>query len=111
MLLNKTREIETGKAYICFGKHCDDKIRSAQNFVVSNVVPKVKEECKTFLYHTVAVSVDGLRVVKRWVYPRIEHMIEAVKGRDIPKEKGAASFFIVHIQEHKEKLKFEDKTK
>lgn len=105
LLVSKTRELNTGKGII--------KIKEVYNQKVVDV------------YQKVVIFVRGapqalLRVLILWilkhfyhlkkktaekVYPKIAHLVDAVKGRDLPKNKGSVSFFLEKVKEHSDSLK------
>ena len=104
MLMNKLREIEGKKSFVSIGSHLDESIRHKIILLRKAVVEFPRHFSREAFYAFVQNSVLLFRKLRAKIYPHIAHIVDAVKGKDIPKNKGAASFFLVHIQEHKEKM-------
>lgn len=103
LFVNKRREMLYGKPFmnLSFGSdyHIKQKIEgvrvSAKNF------PRKAAHITAF--YAVKHGITAFEKTKQIVYPKISHIIDAVKGRDIPKNKGSASLFLKHIEEFKNK--------
>ena len=94
-----------GKPYVnlAFGSdfHLKKKIEEAKISVKG--MPK---KAVTFTaYHAVRHGMKVYDKAKSVIHPKIAHIIEAVKGKDIPKNRGSASIFLKKIEEHKNSLK------
>jgi len=102
MILNKMRHLNTGRGYINIASHVDDKIR-AKGVVARKVLTEFpKHFSREAMHFGIRQGVTGYRKVKAKVYPKIAHIVDAVKGKDVPKNRGKASFFLKNIQDSKE---------
>ena len=105
MVGNKLREIQTGKGFVSISLEADDAIR-AKIFFGKKVVTELPRHFGREAFHfAVQKTYVGFSKVRDAFYPKIAHIVEAVKGKDIPKNKGGTSFFLVNIHEHQENLK------
>ncbi len=105
MLFNKFREIHKGEAFFSFSHATNERIKqfSERTVVATKRAPVVLY--KTALFLVIKGGVVVFEKTKTKVYPRIAHLVEAVKGKHVPKNKGSASFFLNNIKEHKESQK------
>lgn len=98
MLANKQHELETGKAFVCIS-HCDEYNLKTR---FKNFEQSLKEMPQKIAHIVVFMAVkQGVRIfekTKKIVYPKISHIVDAVKGKDIPKNKGSVSLFLKHIE-------------
>lgn len=105
MIGNKLREIHTGKGFVSVSANADDAIR-AKMFVGKKVVTELPVHFgREALHFAIQKIYFGFKKIRDIFYPKIAHIVEAVKGKDIPKNKGGTSFFLVDIHDHKENLK------
>lgn len=106
-LLNKVRELDTGKAVISINKDTDKKILDLH----ARVTLFIKESPKKIVHILAILALRFFYVfgkkIKQKLYPRISHLIDAVKGKDVPKNKGSVSFFLERVKEHSDNLKKE----
>lgn len=98
LFINKKRELDKGEAFVCLS-HCDEhhlrnKFREVQ--VSLREMPRRAGNIVAFL--VVKQGVRAFEKLKKVVYPKISHIVDAVKGRDIPKNKGSVSLFLRHIE-------------
>lgn len=105
MIFNKLRQIEKGKAFITLNGSFDNVLGAKVNFSKKMISEFPKHFGREAFYVFIHKSVAGLKHLKNIIYPKISHIVESVKGKDIPKERGNASFFLVHIREHKESMR------
>lgn len=106
-LFNKVRELDTGKAIISISKDTDQKIVD----LYTKIYLYIKELPKR-IFHSGVILVLRLFYVfssklKKKIYPKISHLVDTVKGRDLPKNKGSVSFFLERVKEHSDGLKKE----
>lgn len=105
MILNKFREIQTGSGFVSWSPNADDAIRK-QIFIAKKFTTEFpmhfSRECLHFSVQKLYLVFTKARDI---VYPKVAHIIDAVKGKNIPQNKGGTSFFLVNVQEHKDSLK------
>lgn len=98
LFINKKRELDRGEAFVCLS-HCDEH-HLRNRFKAMQV--SVKEAPRKFgnivAFLVVKQGVKAFEKMKEIVYPKISHIVDAVKGRDIPKNKGSVSLFLRHIE-------------
>lgn len=103
MILNKRREYERGKAFITLSGSFDNFIERKIFFLKKIGTEFPKHFGREMLYSTVQKAVMLSHNIKeKIIRPRIGHIVDAVKGKYIPKQKGSSSFFLFHIEKHKE---------
>lgn len=105
MLLNKTREMKTGTPFVRFSSSVDTKLTYQISFWKEffHKVPRIVFK-ESFRF----IILKGARFfnyVKQKIRPRVAHILDEVRGRGIPKNKGSASLFIQSIKDHKDNLK------
>jgi hypothetical protein len=102
LLINKKREIDSGMAFVSFAHaneiHFKQKLEGIKR--TTKEMPKKVAHIAAFI--AVKQGVKTFEKVKEIVYPKISHIVDAVKGRDIPKNKGSVSMFLKHIEGYKE---------
>lgn len=105
MLLNKMREVKTGKPFIRFSSSADVKLAYQMSFwkeFFQKVPRLVYKESFRFI---ILQGARFLNYTKQKIRPRVAHILDEVRGRGIPKNKGSASLFIQSIKDHKDNLK------
>ena len=102
LFANKKRELEKGVAFVNLSHvneiHFKKKVENVK--VMTKEMPKKIANVAAFL--AVKQGVKTFEKVKEIVYPKISHIVDAVKGRDIPKNKGSVSLFLKHIEGYRE---------
>ncbi len=104
MVGNKLREHTHGKAYITVSPELDESIRRKAHIAHKIGTEFPKHFGREAFYAFVQKSVVFYRKIKAKIYPRIAHIVDAVKGKDVPMNKGGTSFFLSRISENDEKL-------
>lgn len=102
VLVNKIQHMHKGKAFILVSTDIDAKVQKVSKdaaLFIKNA-PKVVAHTAAFL--ALKASVIVYEKAKKKVYPKIAHLVDAVKGRNIPKNKGAVSFFLTKIKKGNE---------
>lgn len=103
MVINKKRELSTGKAYLAFSGKFNHFVEKKAFFLKKISTEFPKHFGREMLYSAVHKSVVWSHNFKEKVLrPKIGHIVDAVKGKHIPKNQGASSFFLHHIQKHKD---------
>ncbi|MFA6050576.1 MAG: hypothetical protein WC761_05255 [Candidatus Paceibacterota bacterium] len=101
---NKQRELTKGQALVrlTFGSdvHLKQKIENAR--LGAKDFPKRAMNIGAF--YAVKHGLNAFEKTKQVVYPRIAHIVDAVKGRDIPRNRGSVSLFLKHIEEHQKNI-------
>lgn len=102
LFMNKKRELETGVAFISIshGNEHFFKAKMKNAGQAAKEMPKKAANIVAFL--AVKQGVKTFEKVKEVVYPKISHIVDAVKGRDIPKNRGSVSLFLKHIEGFRE---------
>lgn len=98
LFVNKKKELETGVAYV-FISHVNEsyfKERLAELVVATKELPHKLANIGAFL--AVKSGVHIFEKTKKIVYPKISHIVDAVKGRNIPKNRGTVSLFLKHVE-------------
>lgn len=105
VIVNKLAHMHRGQHIVSISADLDRKIKkiSEDIFVALKRSPKVVGH--TIAYLTIKVSVVIIEKTKKKIYPKVAHLVDAVKGKNIPKNGGSASFFLTNIKEHKDSLK------
>lgn len=103
MILNKRRELASGKAFITLSGGFDHFVERQIFFLKKISTEFPKHFGREMLYSLVHKSVVFSHNFKEKVLrPKIGHIVDAVKGKHIPKQNGSSSFFLFHIQKHKD---------
>ncbi len=105
MLLNKAREVKTGKPFFVFSSSLDTKLQYQVSFWGRFFQKVPRLIFKESFHFFVVQSVRLLNYIKQKIRPRVAHILDEVRGRGIPKNKGSASLFIQSIKDHKDNLK------
>lgn len=105
MIGNKLREIQTGRGFVSVNLNADDAIRAKMHIGKKAVTELPKHFVREAFHFAIQKIFVGLHKIAHIFYPKIAHIVETVKGKDIPKNKGGASFFLSDLREHKENLK------
>lgn len=102
---NKIAHVYRGRHIVSVSEDLDRRIKkiSEELFAIVRRSPKVVGH--TVAYLTIKYSVIVIEKAKKKIYPKISHIVDAAKGRNIPKNGGSASFFLANIKEHKDSLK------
>ncbi len=98
MLANKARHLSTGRAFVSVSDDTNAKVLkvSRDTAVMIKNAPKIVAQTAAFL--ALKGSVIVYEKAKKKIYPKIAHLVDAVKGKDVPKNKGSASFFLTSIR-------------
>lgn len=102
---NRNRQMRTGKSYVNLSFGSDFHLKKRIVDVKATVRGMPKRAADFTAYHAVRHGIKLYDKVKTKIHPKIAHIIEAVKGKDIPKNRGTASIFLKKIEEHKKNLK------
>lgn len=102
LLVNKSRELAGKKAFVTVSHETNHKIKSVTDKVTVSIKKSPQVVWKTLLFVVIKVSILVFEKAKTKFYPKIAHLVDSVKGRHVPKNKGSASFFLTNIKEHKE---------
>lgn len=99
---NKKRELEKGCAFVDISHVNEHSFKEKVKEISQSAreMPKRAFSIVTFL--AVKQGVKTFEKVREIVYPKISHIVDAVKGRDIPKNKGSVSMFLKHIEGYRE---------
>lgn len=105
IFLNKKRELSSGRPYLnlSFGSdfHLKQKIENAR--VSVKEMPKRAAHATAF--YAVKHGMVAFERAKALVRPKIAHIIDAVRGKNIPESNGSVSPFLRQIEEKKVDLK------
>lgn len=100
LLFNKIKEIDTGKSIIKINNVHDEKIL----IFFQKSLKSIKESPRVFLQIFILWLIKHLYNLKRKlvhkVYPKISHLVEAVKGSHVRKEGAPVSSFLEKVKEH-----------
>ena len=99
---NKKRELEKGCAFVDISHVSEHSLKEKIKGITESAreMPRKAVNVATFL--AVKQGVKTFEKVREVVYPKISHIVDAVKGRDIPKNKGSVSLFLKHIEGYRE---------
>jgi hypothetical protein len=101
VFLNKMRHMSAGRPYLklAFGSdfHLKRKIANAKASV--QAMPRRAMHAGAFF--AVKHGVTIYEKTKKRVYPKIAHIVDVVKGRDIPTNKGSVSLYLRQIEERR----------
>lgn len=105
LLVNKARELNGKKAFLTISHEVNHKLKTKADDVLVTIKRSPEVVWKTFLFLVIKISVILVDKFKARIYPKIAHLVDSVKGKHIPKNKGSASFFLTNIKEHKDSQK------
>ncbi len=99
---NKKRELERGRAFVAIS-HVNEHFLKAKMKDMGQMAKETpKKVANVVAFLAVKQGVKTFEKVKEVVYPKISHIVDAVKGRDIPKNRGSVSLFLKHIENFRE---------
>ncbi len=101
---NKQREIVKGQALVRLRFGSDESMRQRIQSVRLGAKDFPKRAVNITAFYAVKHGLNAFEKTKKVVYPRIAHIVDAVKGRDIPRNRGSVSLFLKHIEEHQKNL-------
>lgn len=101
MLYNKHNELVKGKGIVKISIASDEDIRQRIETIQLNIKEFPRKVIHLTAFFTVKHGLNIFDKVRQIVYPKISHIIDAVKGKDVPKNKGSVSLFLKHIEEHR----------
>lgn len=98
VVLNRARVVEGGEFYV--------PVKDSWNKSIENFFEKIKFFVTEFpkqagikCFHFLVIKcVELARKMKSLIYPKISHIMDTVKGKDVPKVKGKASEFLRSIR-------------
>jgi hypothetical protein len=99
---NKKRELEQGKAFVAISHVNEHFFKTKMKDVGQSAKEMPKKVANVVAFLAVKQGVRTFEKVKEVVYPKISHIVDAVKGRDIPKNRGSVSLFLKHIENFRE---------
>lgn len=102
VLFNKLQHMNKGKAFVTIGASTNERVERFSKNTVGLVKHAPKMLVQTAAFLAIKGSLAAYEKAKKKVYPRIAHLVDAVKGKDIPKNRGAASFFLASIKKDHE---------
>ena len=105
LLINKSLALHGRKAFVTVSHEVNHKLKTKADQLLVTVKRSPEVVWKTFLFLIIKISVIAIEKFKARIYPKIAHLVDSVKGRHIPKNKGSASFFLTNIKEHKDSQK------
>ena len=97
LVVNRAKFSDGRVAYVNFPKEWDNLL---SNFYRATKVlfTELPKHVVLNIYHFfVIVSVDTSKYVRNLIYPKISHIVETVKGTDLPEQKKPASEFLKSI--------------
>lgn len=102
---NKQRELTRGQALVRLNFGSDKDLKQKIENVKVHAKDFPKRAANITAFYAVKHGLNAFEKVRQVVYPRISHIVDAVKGRDIPRNRGSVSLFLKHIEEHQKGLK------
>lgn len=102
LLLNKKRELENGVAFVSLAHANEIHFKQKIEVIKKTTKEMPKKVVNIAAFIAVKQGVKTFEKVKEIVYPKISHIVDAVKGRDIPKNRGSVSLFLKHIEGYRE---------
>jgi hypothetical protein len=102
---NKAREMSAGKPYLKLAFGSDFHLRRRIESAKVSVKGMPRKAANVTAYYAVKHGITAFEKAKSVIHPKIAHIIEAVKGKNIPKNKGSVSLFLKRIEEHQRGLK------
>lgn len=103
LITNKVYELENGRAFIVFHRNADNRLKNIANKVKIIAKSAPREIGRIALYFLIKKGVEVGEKIKTKIHPKIGHIVDAVKGRDLPKNKGKVSFFLTKISDDLDK--------
>ncbi len=105
LFLNKRKGLATGKPYFGLVFGSDFHLRRKIEIARASVKQMPKRAAKATAFFAVKHGLNAYEKVKGVIRPKIAHIIDAIKGRDIPTNKGSVSLYLKSIEEHRNGLK------
>ena len=102
---NKKREIEAGKPYLNLAFGSDFHLKRHIENAATSVKGMPKKAAEAGIFFAVKHGLNAFEKVKSAIRPKIAHIIDAVRGKNIPQNKGSVSVYLKKIEEHKNNLK------
>ena len=102
LFLNKWREIEMGKAYVRVSVEKDTRLKQRIDEFKVRVQSMPREAFHAAAFFTIKHAIAVFDRTKHRIYPRVSHIVDALKGRDIPRNRGSVSLFLKYIEERRE---------
>ena len=99
---NKKRELERGRAFVAISHVNEHFFKVKMHNVGQSAREMPKKVANVMAFLAVKQGVKTFEKMKEVVYPKISHIVDAVKGRDIPKNKGSVSLFLKHIENYRD---------
>jgi len=101
---NKQQEVTKGRAIVKLSLGSDHAIRQRIEGVKASAREFPRKAFHISAFYAVKHGIHAFEKTKRVVYPKISHIVDAVKGRDIPRNRGSVSLFLKHIEEHQKSI-------
>lgn len=101
----KRRELQGGQAFIHIGSDRSDA-RLHEHFEVTKLyIRSIDKKYISDKFHLFAETVErlGIKVAEK-IVSRFGTVRDVVVGKDLPKNKGAVSFYFKHIEVHKKRF-------
>lgn len=99
---NKKRELENGRALVNISHVNEAFLKEKSHDLIQSLKLMPKKVAHVAAFLAVKQGVKTFEKMKEVVYPKISHIVDAVKGRDIPKNKGSVSLFLQHVEGYRE---------
>lgn len=99
LFVNKARQLNTGKPYIVLSYGSDADIQRSLDRLSDTILDLPRILGRIIAFYTVKFYLKVFEKVKGIIYPRISHIVDAVKGKDIPKNRGAVSVYWTTVAE------------
>ena len=98
LVFNRAKFSDGSVAYVSFPKEWD-KFLSKLYFATRLLFTQLPKDVFKNIYHFfVITSVDISRKVKILIYPRISHIVDTVKGTNLPEQKKPVSEYLKSIR-------------
>ncbi len=97
---NKQRELVRGAALVRLRWGSDRDLKQKIENVRLSAKDLPKRAVNITAFYAVKHGINVFEKTKGVIYPRISHIVDAVKGRHIPRNRGSVSLFLKHIEEH-----------
>ncbi|HEY4512587.1 MAG TPA: hypothetical protein VJH63_02910 [Candidatus Paceibacterota bacterium] len=105
IFLNKKREIETGRPYLRLVFGSDFHLKRGIESATISVKGMPRRAAQATAFYAVKHGMSAFEKLKALIRPKIAHIIDAVRGKNIPTNKGSVSVFLKNIGEDRDKLK------